>query len=103
MFFDIIENNIILRVRISPNSSCCCVKGIFVSVEGLQFLKINVISVPEKGKANRELIDFLAKRLKIAKSKMEIISGDTDKYKKILIKYDIECIKEKLEELNEEG
>jgi uncharacterized protein (TIGR00251 family) len=52
------------------------------------FLKISVVSVPEKGKANKELITFLAKKLKIAKSDFEIISGELDKWKKIRINAD---------------
>ncbi|MDD4555771.1 MAG: DUF167 family protein [Alphaproteobacteria bacterium] len=83
------ENGLLIRVRISPNSSSCSVKGIFTSADGEDFLKVNVISVPERGKANRELITFLAKKLKIAKSNFEIISGETDRYKKILIKTDV--------------
>lgn len=90
-----ISEGSVLRVRISPNSSCVVVKGIFTSAEGQDFLKVNVVSVPEKGKANRELLDFLAKKLNIAKSSMQIISGETDRYKKILIKQDVD-----LERLN---
>ena len=41
--------------------------------------------MPEKGKANKELIAFLANKLKIAKSSMQIISGELDRWKKIAI------------------
>ena len=40
----------------------------------------------EKGKANKELLSFLAKRLKTAKSNFEIISGASERCKRILIK-----------------
>ncbi|MDR1694903.1 MAG: DUF167 family protein [Lactobacillaceae bacterium] len=103
MFFEDTNKGVLLRVRISPNSSSCFAKGVFISADGLQYLKINVISVPEKGKANREVIDFLAKKLKTAKSNFEIISGDTDRYKKILIRCDIKEIEDKLESLIREG
>lgn len=53
--------------------------------DGTEFLKINIISVPEKGKANQELIAWLSKKLKTAKSNITIISGELDRYKKILI------------------
>ena len=53
--------------------------------DGTEFLKINIISVPEKGKANQELISWLSKRLKIAKSDITIISGELDRYKKLMI------------------
>ena len=59
--------------------------GLFTDADGTDYIKINVISPPEKGKANAELIKFLAKSLKIAKSDFTIISGELDRYKKILI------------------
>ena len=86
MFFESTTNGIILRVRLSPNSSCCKINGIFQTPDGLDFLKITVISVPEKGKANAELINWLSKQLKLAKSDFSILSGELDRYKKILIK-----------------
>lgn len=83
MFFEENNQGVLLRVRICPNSSCCRITGIFTSPEGGDFLKISVISVPEKGKANKELVSWLAKRLNIAKSDIQLVSGKFDKYKKI--------------------
>ena len=100
MFFEEKDNRIILRVRLTPNSSSCMVRGIFTDAAGDCFLKANVVSVPEKGKANIELINFLAKKFKIAKSDIKIISGETDRYKKLEIN-DL-SIKEKLLILAEE-
>ena len=62
------------------------------------YLKINVISVPEKGKANKELLDFLAKKLDVAKSCLAVVAGQTDRFKKICISTD-ENLDDKLEEL----
>ena len=53
--------------------------------DGLEYLKINIVSIPEKGKANQELIAWLAKKLGIAKSEISIISGELDRFKKLLI------------------
>lgn len=53
--------------------------------DGTEFLKINIVSVPEKGKANQELIGWLSKKLKIAKSDITIVSGELDRYKKLMI------------------
>lgn len=86
MFYEPDKQGIVLRVRLTPNSSACLIKGVFTDADGVEFLKINVISVPEKGKANKELVSFLAKQLHIAKSNIQIISGETDRYKKILVK-----------------
>ena len=88
MFFNFSQKGCILRVRLSPNSSSCKVMGTTLDANEDVFLKISVVSVPEKGKANKELIAFLAKKLKIAKSEFEIISGELDKWKKIRINTD---------------
>ena len=85
MFYDRVEQGVLLRVRLTPNSSSCSIKGIFTDAKGNEYLKINVVSVPEKGKANQELQNFLAKKLGLAKSQVEIVFGETDRYKKILL------------------
>ena len=85
MFFNRTDNGYIVRVRLTPNSSSCKVLGTTQDVNEDVFLKISVVSVPEKGKANKELINYLAKKLKIAKSDFEILSGELDRWKKIKI------------------
>ena len=85
MFYETNEQGVILRVRLTPNSSACSVRDVFTDAAGQDFLKINVISVPEKGKANQELVAFLAKKLKLPKSCLKIVSGETDRDKKIFL------------------
>lgn len=92
-----------MRVRLAPNSSSCRKNGFFVTPDNEAYLKINVVSVPEKGKANKELLSYLAKTLKIAKNDMEIISGELDRYKKILIKTDNEETAENISRWTEEA
>lgn len=104
MFTERTMQGIILRVRLTPNSSSCLLKGVFVNADGQKFLKINVISVPEKGKANQELLKLLASKLKTAKSNLKIISGELDRFKKILITDDIDAVLENLYSwMKEEG
>ena len=101
MFAYMTDKGIILNVRLTPNASSAQIKGCFVGADGVEFLKVSVISVPEKGKANKELIDLLSKSLKLSKSKIELISGETDRYKKLLLDAD-EQILEKLVKLGDE-
>jgi len=96
-------NGVILRVRLSPNSSCCKAGGVFKNPDGQVFWKISVISVPEKGKANSELITWLAKKIKISKSNFTIVSGELDRYKKILINGEYAYIKDKIDKIMLEG
>ena len=46
---------------------------------------VYVKSQPEKGKANKELIDLISKKLAISKGDISIISGLGSRYKKIAI------------------
>ena len=48
-------------------------------------LKCFIKSPPEKGKANKELIEFLSKSLGIAKKDIEIISGLTSRKKRVTL------------------
>lgn len=84
MFYETDTTGFILKIRVTPNSSACAVSGIFTDCGGNDFLKINLTAVPEKGKANQELIKFLSKTLKSSKSSFSLISGETDRYKRIL-------------------
>jgi uncharacterized protein len=47
--------------------------------------KIKVAAAPEKGKANRALVDFLAQHLNVAKSRVHIMSGETSQLKRIRV------------------
>ena len=86
MVYEQTKAGIIVRVRLTPNSSSCSIRGVFKNAEGDGYLKITVTAVPEKGKANQALIAYLAKQLSLAKSRLEIVSGETDRCKKVLIK-----------------
>lgn len=52
-------------------------------------LSICVTAIPENNKANIAIIDLLSKKLKIAKSKICIASGEKCKNKKICIEEEI--------------
>ena len=76
------ENNIaFIKVKVTPKAN----KSEFFSVLDNWVLKIRIKAVPEKWKANKELISYLAKELNLKKNNFEITSGDTDQVKKIKI------------------
>ena len=62
-------------------------------------LRVEVVQAPEKGKANKAIIVLLSKHLKLRKSQIELISGQTSREKKFLI-HDItpEQLAEKIDE-----
>lgn len=48
-------------------------------------LKVRLQAVPEKGKANEELIDFLAEELELPKSSITLVRGQTSRIKHLKI------------------
>jgi len=67
-------------VKVTPNAAKNQIIGF---EEGI--LRIRVRGVPEKGRVNEELIEFLAKTLGIAKSRIEILTGHTGRLKRLKI------------------
>lgn len=70
-----------LAVKIIPGSA----KTEFRELLADDTYKIAVAAVPKNGKANIELIKFLAKEFKVVKSRFKIISGAGDHTKLIKI------------------
>jgi len=81
--FKITGNDIKVKVKIVPGSSKNKIIGAYNNA-----LKISIAAPPVEGKANKKCIAYLAKYFDVAKSKIEIISGQTGKNKLIKI-YDI--------------
>jgi len=75
------NKRVILRVKVLPRS----VSNTIVGLLDDGTLKIRVAEVPEKGKANKELKNFLAEEFETSKNNVEIISGATDSLKLIRI------------------
>ena len=76
------ENNIaIFKTKITPKAS----KSEFFSVLDNWTLKIRIKAVPENWKANKELINFLAKEFWVNKKNIEIISWKTEQLKMVKI------------------
>ena len=49
-------------------------------------LRVSVTQSPEKGKANKALIDVMSRRLKLRKSQFALLSGETSRQKKFLVR-----------------
>ena len=74
------NEGLILNIKISPNSS----KNVILKDE--TGLKIKLTAQPIERKANKALVEFLSKQLKIPKTSIEILKGETSKEKTLLIK-----------------
>jgi uncharacterized protein len=67
-------------VKVVPGSSKTALCGIF---DGM--LKVKVAAAPEKGKANKCLLEFLAGRLGVKKNAVLILSGRTSAVKQMQV------------------
>jgi len=71
----------ILKVKVIPKSAKTEIAG--TMADGT--VKIRVAAVPEKGKANAELLSFLAKHYGVGRSAVSIMTGETSPVKQIRI------------------
>ena len=74
------EKGVVLRVQVQPRAS----RDEVVGPHG-DGLKIRITAAPVAGAANKHLLKFLAKKLRVSKSQMSIASGATSKAKSIAI------------------
>lgn len=49
-------------------------------------LRVQVTQAPERGKANKAIVELLAKQLRLKKSQIELVSGETAPQKRFLIR-----------------
>ena len=72
------QKKILLKVRAGAKQSS--VDG-WIIINDKEYLKLSIKSPPENGKANKEIIEYLAEELAIPKSDIEITSGKTSQFK----------------------
>src|SRR5262245_5906821 len=70
----------ILTVRAHPGARRNGVVGVRNGA-----LRIAVTAVPEKGKANRAVIEVLSDVLRVPKSSIQLLAGDTSQQKRFLL------------------
>jgi len=93
------DDHVLLAVRLTPNGGRDAFDGVEVTADGLAHLKARVTAVPEKGKANKALIVLLSKRLKVTKTAISVVSGDTARQKILRIEGDPEDLKSRIDAL----
>lgn len=72
---------VILPVRAQPGARRAGIRG-----EQAGSLKVSVIQVAEKGKANKALVSVLCEALNLRPSQLELISGETVSQKRFLVR-----------------
>jgi uncharacterized protein len=88
-----------LAVRLTPNGGRDAIDGWERSADGAVSVKARVSVPPEGGKANKALIALLSKALRVPKTSVEIVSGETSRIKNLRIDIEPEVLAEKLASL----
>lgn len=69
-----------LRLYLQPKAS----QDRFLGLHGDE-LKVAITAPPVDGKANAHLLKWLAKQCRVAKSQVQLVTGDCSRHKKIMI------------------
>lgn len=79
-FYEWRDGNLLLRVKVQPKAS----RSEFCELLDDR-LKIRISAAPTDGKANQQLIQFLAKQFKVSKSQVSLLSGESSRDKRFMI------------------
>jgi uncharacterized protein (TIGR00251 family) len=80
LFYQWQDGDLILTCHLQPKAS----KDEFVGEYG-EAIKIRIKAAPIEGKANAALIAFLAKQFGVSKRDVELISGESNKHKRVRV------------------
>jgi len=72
-----------IKLIVKPDSAVTRVHGFYGDR-----IKIKLAAVPEKGKANKELINFISGKIGVPRKNIKIIAGERSIYKEISIESD---------------
>ncbi|MEM5493694.1 DUF167 family protein [Hoeflea sp. AS16] len=87
-WYKIIDEGAELAVRLTPAASTDRIEGLVEDAAGVVRLKARVRAVAENNKANRALEKLIAKQLRIRKTAVRVVSGETSRSKIIRIEDD---------------
>ncbi len=85
----------VIKIFVQPRSS----KNMIAGLHG-DALKIKLTAPPVDNAANKMCIQYLAKKLGVSKSTLEIISGQTSRSKQVLVRATDLQLKEKIRSLS---
>ncbi|MBU4531853.1 MAG: DUF167 domain-containing protein [Hoeflea sp.] len=102
-WFKLQDGAVDIAVRLTPGASVDAFDGLVEDSAGVFRLKARVRAVAENNKANRAIEKLIAKRLRIGKTSVRVISGDTSRSKIIRIEGDPDDLTTGLKDLVRTG
>jgi len=89
------SEGVLLPLKAQPGARNNAIKGVHAGR-----LKVAVTAAPEKGKANRLILQLLADRLGVRKCQLELVQGQTSGEKTVLIRgTTIDALRKRLAEI----
>ena len=79
------KGGLLLSVRVTPKSARDEVAGLYTAADGAVSLAVKVSAAPDRGKANKAVIEALARACRMPKSAFSLVAGETDRNKTILV------------------
>lgn len=87
-----VDGGLELDLRVQPGAKADRIEGLAELDDGACVLKVRIKAPPADGKANRALIALLAKRWKLAKSDVALVSGESGRRKRVRLTGDSEAL-----------
>jgi hypothetical protein len=95
--YKIAPGGVLLMVRLTPRASRNGLDGIMTGADERPVLQLRIASPPVEGAANTAMIAFLAAALKLRKSEVRIVSGETSRVKRVALSGDGETLAARLQ------
>ena len=74
-----------IEVRLTPKAARNMILGVRAAADGRGQLCVKVTAAPERGKANRALLRLLAESWQMPVSRFQLLAGETDRNKIVLL------------------
>jgi hypothetical protein len=75
------SDGLVLQLRIQPGAQRTGVAGVLG-----ERLKLRIAAPPVDGKANEQLLAFLAEEFGVPRSQVELVSGETSRDKRVVVR-----------------
>ena len=80
--------SIVIAIKVTPRSARPGIGGWRSGADGREELEVRVSAAPADGEANAAVIKLLSRELRIPKSAIAIVSGETSRHKRISLPID---------------
>lgn len=85
-----------IRFKVTPRAGRDSIRGLGADADGQSHLKVSLCAAPVGGKANRALIELLAREWGVAKTAISVVAGATARHKVVEIRGSADALSPRL-------